>query len=532
MIRKSDWTVLVVDDQINVVTGVFCGMRWEEIGVRTVYQAYSAIEAKSILLQNHIDVLLCDIEMPQENGLQLFKWIRDMGMETECIFLSAHADFLYAKSAMQLGSFDYIIQPARYADIENAILRAERKILDKHEQKKYYAYGKSLFQERNRIMDSLLHDWYQDTKSSQKQEDVWNCLAKMGMDIMKETVIYPVLMEIINWHSGIWDKELFRYSCVNIIEELTGGDSSRGMVMWLEHDLWCIWIWEGKGQIQIQTVEDAIKRFYYTGTKFFACDMAIYTGTKVQFTEMGILLEELRMEKENNVALQAKIFYRTADKIEEDIACLPQPDYRTWEALLIKGYGNIVYEEAVTYLEKLTENDTLDAYTLQRYYNEFVRILVSAEEKTQTAHETIFPTPERMEWYLNAYMNIASMKDFIRIITAYFTQETEDENKAALQIKKIKEYIYHNLDKEIRREDIAMEVFMNPSYVSRLFKKEEGMLLKEFIIMEKMKMAQTLLRNSSLPISIVALKVGYSNFSHFSQVYKKIFGISPTEERK
>lgn len=44
-------------------------------------------------------------------------------------------------------------------------------------------------------------------------------------------------------------------------------------------------------------------------------------------------------------------------------------------------------------------------------------------------------------------------------------------------------------------------------------------------------MAQRLLRSSELPVSIVALKVGYSNFSHFSQAYRKQFGISPTDER-
>lgn len=93
--------------------------------------------------------------------------------------------------------------------------------------------------------------------------------------------------------------------------------------------------------------------------------------------------------------------------------------------------------------------------------------------------------------------------------------------RAVGQVDAIKEYIYHHLDSDIRREDIAVAVFMNPNYVSRLFKKVEGISLKEFIVQEKMKMARALLLNSQLPVSIVALKVGYSNFSHFSQVYRK-----------
>ena len=97
---------------------------------------------------------------------------------------------------------------------------------------------------------------------------------------------------------------------------------------------------------------------------------------------------------------------------------------------------------------------------------------------------------------------------------------------------KIKEYIHYNLDKDIKREDVASSVFMNPSYVSRMFKKAEGISLKDYIVQEKMAFARTLLQSSALPVSLVALKAGYSNFSHFSQVYKKMYGVSPTEERK
>ena len=110
-------TVLVIDDQIHVVDGILSEVDWDGLGIETVWKAYSAAEAKGILLLNQVDIMLCDIEMPGENGLSLLKWTLDQGMETECIFLTAHADFVYARTAMQLGSFDYILQPARYEDI-------------------------------------------------------------------------------------------------------------------------------------------------------------------------------------------------------------------------------------------------------------------------------------------------------------------------------------------------------------------------------------------------------------------------------
>lgn len=85
-------TVLVIDDQIHVVEGILSEVSWENLGVDKVWKAYNAVEAKGILLLNKVDIMLCDIEMPGENGLSLLKWTQDQGMEVECIFLTAHAD--------------------------------------------------------------------------------------------------------------------------------------------------------------------------------------------------------------------------------------------------------------------------------------------------------------------------------------------------------------------------------------------------------------------------------------------------------
>jgi two-component system response regulator YesN len=110
--------VLVVDDQINIVNGICVGVDWNRIGVTKVLKAYNTFEAKEILKSHIVDIMLSDIEMPVESGLDLFRWVQQKQMKTECIFLTAHADFSYAKEAIKLGGFDYILQPAKYEDIE------------------------------------------------------------------------------------------------------------------------------------------------------------------------------------------------------------------------------------------------------------------------------------------------------------------------------------------------------------------------------------------------------------------------------
>ena len=90
----------------------------------------------------------------------------------------------------------------------------------------------------------------------------------------------------------------------------------------------------------------------------------------------------------------------------------------------------------------------------------------------------------------------------------------------------------HNLEKNIRRDDVAAYAHVSAGYLSHLFSKEKGCSLKEYIVRQKMLLARSLLRTTALPVSIVAMRVGYTNFSQFSQSYKAAFQCSPSAERK
>lgn len=92
-------------------------------------------------------------------------------------------------------------------------------------------------------------------------------------------------------------------------------------------------------------------------------------------------------------------------------------------------------------------------------------------------------------------------------------------------------YIRRNIDKDLSRAEIADAIYLNPEYLSRLFKKETGASLNDYIVTEKMRAAQSLLSDTNIPVSLIATKVGYSNFSYFSQVFKKYTGMSPVEYR-
>jgi len=95
----------------------------------------------------------------------------------------------------------------------------------------------------------------------------------------------------------------------------------------------------------------------------------------------------------------------------------------------------------------------------------------------------------------------------------------------------VKNYILTNYASDISRGVLASLVYLNESYLSRLFKKTTGISISDYIAIVRMdKAKELLLINES--ITDVASSVGYSHVAHFSKMFKRGEGISPKEYRK
>ena len=90
--------VLIVDDEAYAVNALTNRIDWNGFGFGTPFSARSMAQAQSVFLNEKIDLLLCDIEMPPTNGFALLRWAQERFSGVVCIFLSAHAEFEYAFS--------------------------------------------------------------------------------------------------------------------------------------------------------------------------------------------------------------------------------------------------------------------------------------------------------------------------------------------------------------------------------------------------------------------------------------------------
>lgn len=87
---------------------------------------------------------------------------------------------------------------------------------------------------------------------------------------------------------------------------------------------------------------------------------------------------------------------------------------------------------------------------------------------------------------------------------------------------------YHD---DLSLEKVASIVYLNPVYFSQLFKQKTGQGFKEFVINLRLEQAKQLLMNPKMKLADVAERIGYQDIRHFSQVFKKKYGVTPSEFR-
>ena len=105
--------------------------------------------------------------------------------------------------------------------------------------------------------------------------------------------------------------------------------------------------------------------------------------------------------------------------------------------------------------------------------------------------------------------------------------ETQD-----IVIKKVLAYIHKKYITGLTLEEVADKMFMNRTYLSRLFKTKTGKGFNEYINDLRVKKSMTLLENTQLKISEIANAVGYQNTNYYIRVFRQHEEITPYEYRQ
>jgi len=123
--------VLMTDDEELALLGLEEGVNWEGLNVDKIYKCHSKDTAIRMMQMYPVDIIITDIEMPNGNGLELIKWVKENKPEIKSVFYTGHAEFSYAQEALRLGVEDYLLKPIPYDELEKIIYEIENKILVK-----------------------------------------------------------------------------------------------------------------------------------------------------------------------------------------------------------------------------------------------------------------------------------------------------------------------------------------------------------------------------------------------------------------
>lgn len=441
--------LLIVDDQKEIVESLKKGIRWDRLPVGQVYTAVSAREAKLVLVNFAVDVLITDIEMPEENGLELARWARENVEDLEIVFLTSHPDFRYAQGAIRLGSFDYILQPVRYEDVERVILRAEGTVEKKRKLRRLEDTRGLVAGQRNTILDAMLAK-----ALGGKEEDagiVFRHFVEMFQVEYETFHIMPILVQIQRWKkiTDVWDENLVRMVLANVIEELLEEKRASAAVSCIRDMRYWIFL----------TLPDELPSVDWIAQRLMEC----YTFIN------------------KNMDFQVSVY------------CCKQ----VLAAESTNGAGSTGMGRNLEGQEGFRQLPASEVAALITQLN--ARSAQNTEKKLGVFWEDFDGTQDRPE------------DDFV---------------------SEAMEYVKRNINKNIMRADVAELVHLNEEYFSRVFKAKTGVTFKDYVLYEKMKTAQFLLANTKLSVGIVASKVGYDNFSHFTKMFKKLTNRTPQEYRK
>ncbi|MDQ4001304.1 MAG: AraC family transcriptional regulator [Actinomycetota bacterium] len=95
-------------------------------------------------------------------------------------------------------------------------------------------------------------------------------------------------------------------------------------------------------------------------------------------------------------------------------------------------------------------------------------------------------------------------------------------------LKEVIDYVGDNLaNKDLTLAEMAGTVHMSPYHFSRLFKESTGLAPHQYVIERRVRRAEELLSNTSLPIAEIALLCGFAHQSHLNRHFKRLLGVNP-----
>ncbi|MEH7491621.1 response regulator transcription factor [Neobacillus niacini] len=526
--------IIIVDDEIQTVRAIKHSINWDRLNITEVFSAYNISHAKDILFEKKIDLAVCDIEMPQGSGLELLQWMKENSPETESILLTSHAEFEFAKKAIGLGCSDYLVKPIPFEKLEDVIFKVISIIKSRKKIKEYSEYGELWINNQSIIEKGFWSDLLKGSISENP--------SVISQDAKKRNVAYKIddqyllilicKKRLVN-NLGNWNDHLLDYALKNIACEMIAEILNSNSVFILEGQLVVILPTVTNREQYLVKIKKSCEEYISVCNQYLGCSVSCYIGNFAFGEQLVEMYKQLLDMDQNNLAITSKIFAlnEVNSEVDPQFFVLKSIIY-DWSIMLQPGKKENLVKEIIGYIHNLAAEEELNVKDLTIFQQDMLQMVYSFLEQKEVQAHQLFKDSISQDLYRKSTGSIDSMSNWITYFINKAVDYTVEVTRPQSVISKVKEYINSNLQYEISRDDIANYVFLNPDYLTRIFKKSTGLSLTEYVTKQRIKRSTSLLIYSDMPISEISLKVGYDNLTYFSKKFKQITDFTPSDYRK
>jgi two-component system response regulator YesN len=204
----------------------------------------------------------------------------------------------------------------------------------------------------------------------------------------------------------------------------------------------------------------------------------------------------------------------------------------------VKYIGEGKENEAVFFIESVCfDIKNFNETAVKDIKNIFLKLalkLIYEAERTGN----YFSEEEQLEnkyiWDLISRFNtLEELKEYIigKILNTFRKfKELQNSCRSVFEVKKCIRKNY--ADNDLSVKNLAEEVYLTPTYLSALFKKETGQNISDYIVEVRIEKSKEFLKNNKLKLHEVARNVGYNDSNYYAKAFKKMEGVTPSEYRE
>lgn len=523
--------ILIIDDEKTVLKTVYSQLKEMKLEMERIDMADSAEGAKEWMKQYSYDIFLCDIVMPETDGITFAKWVLERYPEVKVIFLTAYADVKYMKEAISMQSFDYVLQPVSTQELKSVVERAVSQIKIERKNRELINMGAFFRTYEESILEAGALQYLE----GRNEEDSYLIRLISGHNVngAGQSEYLPVLIQVLKTqrHLEEIEKPILRLIYQNILDEVFQDLKVFSIILLEENstDFAILLYWKKELAYEAETLTEKLESFRILAYRVLLISMAIYCGRACGPKALVKYSQPLFQAKKDNVRRESRVFLPGEN--ERDVNSNSYKlQMNTWKKLLDQGQFLSFKDSILSYITK-DYHGHMNAAGLMNLHQSITQLLLVYLVNHQIGSELIFDDELPYLTYMNAWQGYDLFEKALTHIVEKL-QEIMGKEETKDVIRETVKYIRQHLDTDLSVTEIAEYAGMNPEYLTKLFKKNTGCTLKEYIVNEKMESAKMLLSTTTLPVTLISSDVGYGNYSNFIRSFKQIVGCTPMEYRK